>query len=136
MKKSFHQRPKPSGFTLVELSLVIFVLIALMTSGIFFSSAVSKWKAGREASETLRSVYVAQRTYLADHPTQPIDTLTEAELLPYIPNKPSSFPKVEGLDDVMRSIDVTVSPPVVTDGGGAIYDPSGKPDDSLWDVGE
>jgi len=128
-------RPPRPGFTLIEMSLVIFLLIALMTTGLFFSSAVGTWKAGRDASETLRSVYVAQRTYLADHPTTAVSNLTESKLIDYLPDRPSSFPKIKTLDGRMLSVRVTVSPPVVADGGGT-YDPSGKPDDSLWDVGE
>lgn len=124
------------GFTLIEMSLVIAVLITLMTSGIFFSSAIGTWNAGRLASETLRSVYVAQRTYLADHPTTALSTLTEAKLIPYLPDQSSTFPKVKGLDSTLRSVNVTVSPPVVKDTSGNIYDPSGDPKDSLWDVGE
>lgn len=124
------------GFTLVEMSLVIFLLIALMSTGIFFSSAIGTWKAGRDASETLRSVYVAQRTYLADHPTTPINSVSRSDLLPYMPDKSATFPQIEGLDGVMRDIKVTVSPPVIVGSSGSIYDPSGKPDDSLWDVGE
>jgi prepilin-type N-terminal cleavage/methylation domain-containing protein len=124
------------GFTLIEMSLVIAVLIALMTTGIFFSSAIGTWNAGRQASETLRSVYVAQRTYLADNPTTSLSSLTEAKLLPYIPNRSSTFPKVTGLDNTVRSVNVNVSPPVVKDTTGNTYDPSGNPKDSLWDVGE
>lgn len=124
------------GFTLIEMSLVITILIALMTTGIFFSSAIGTWNAGRLASETLRGVYVAQRTYLADHPTTTLSSLTEAKLLPYLPDRSTTFPKVKGLDDTMRSINVNVSPPVVKDTSGSTYDPSGDPKDSLWDVGE
>lgn len=129
-------RRNTKGFTLVEMSLVIFLLVALMSTGLYFSTAVSDWKMGRSASETLRAVYVAQRTYLADHPTTSVSSLTENLLKPYLPNNAPTFPKVEGLDGTMRSIDVTVSPPVIIDGGSGVYDPSGKPNDSLWDVGE
>ncbi|MEP4078726.1 type II secretion system protein [Haloferula sp.] len=124
------------GFTLIEMSLVIVVLIALMTTGIFFSSAIGTWNAGRLASETLRSVYVAQRTYMADHPTSTMSSLTEAKLIHYLPDQASTFPKVEGLDSTLRSININVSPPVVKDSSGSTYDPSGDPNDSLWDVGE
>lgn len=136
MKTSRCLKPLHRGFTLIELSLVIGLLIALMSTGIFFSSAIGTWKAGRDASETLRSVYVAQRTFLADHPTTAMSTVSRSDLLPYIPGKPQSFPTVEGLDGATRDIKVTVSPPVVIDNSGVTYDPSGKPDDSLWDVGE
>lgn len=136
MKKSRPSGSDRRGFTLIEMSLVIFLLIALMSTGIFFSSAIGTWKAGRDASETLRSVYVAQRSYLADRPTTRISSLTRSNLLPYLPDKPATFPQVKGLDGVMRDIKVTVSPPVVVSTSGAVYDPSGKPNDSLWDVGE
>lgn len=120
----------------MEMSLVIFLLIALMSTGLYFSTAIGDWKLGRTASETLRGVYVAQRTYLADHPTTSVNSLTENLLKPYLPNNASTFPKVQGLDGTIRSIDVTKSPPVILDGGSGTYDPSGKPNDSLWDVGE
>lgn len=136
--KAFRQSHKSTGggFTLIELSLVITILIALMTTGIFFSSAIGDWNAGRLASETLRSVYVAQRTYLADHPTTRLSSLTESNLLPYMPDQSPTFPKVKGLDSTLRSININVSPPVVKDSSGTTYDPSGKSNDSLWDVGE
>lgn len=125
-----------SGFTLIEMSLVIFLLIALMSTGLYFSTAISDWKLGRAASETLRAAYVAQRTYLADHPTTAVNSLTEAQLRPYLPNNAATFPKIMGLDNVERSINVTVSPPVILNGSSGTYDPSGNPKDSLWDVGE
>jgi len=137
MKITRHRsKHHPLGFTLIEMSLVIFLLVALMTTGLYFSTAVGDWRLGRSASETLRAVYVAQRTYLADHPTTPVTSLTESLLLPYLPNNAATFPKVDGLDEVSRSIKVTVSPPVILDGGSGVYDPSGNPKDSLWDVGE
>lgn len=136
MRATLRQNASPAGFTLIELSVVIGMLIVLLSTGVFFSSAITDWSAGRNASETLRSVYIAQRTYFADHPTASISSLSRSDLLPYIPNGPASFPQVEGLDGTMRDIKVTVSPPVVIDSSGAIYDPSGKSNDSLWDVGE
>lgn len=124
------------GFTLLEMSLVLMVLLSLIAMTSFGGSAISTWTKGRDASETLRSVYVAQRTYLADNPTAPLSSLSEAKLMPYLPMNSGTFPKVKGLDDTMRSINVNVSPPVVKDTSGSTYDPSGSPKDSLWDVGE
>lgn len=135
MKNKLQTGFRLNGFTLIEMSVVIFILIALLSVGIFFSSAIGNWKSGKDASEILRGVYVAQRSYLADNPTTSTDDLTEEMLLPYLPDKASTFPKVKGLDGTERSIDVTESPPRVKDGEG-FYDPSGDPNDSLWDVGE
>lgn len=128
------------GFTLIEMSLVIFVLLALLTSGFYVSNVVGQWKLARDASETLRTVYVAQRTYLADNPTVPVTSLTQAMLLPYLPNNPATFPTATSLTSAVLHARVNISPPyfTVTAGGiaGTRYDPSQTTTDSLWDVGE
>ncbi|MBB5352352.1 type II secretory pathway pseudopilin PulG [Haloferula luteola] len=131
--KSIH---RAQGFTLLELTLVIGVLLALMSTGLFVSSAVDEWRTSKEATETLRSAYVAQRMYLSDHPTTSVTALSRDLILPYYPNRPSTFPQVEGLDGELRNIKVTVSPPVVVNADGSVYDPSGSTDDGVWDVGE
>jgi prepilin-type N-terminal cleavage/methylation domain-containing protein len=128
------------AFTLIEMSIVIFVLLALMTTGFFVSNVVGQWKLGRDASETLRTVYVAQRTYLADNPTDAVTSLTHAKLLPYLPNNPTAFPTGKSLTSATLYARVNVSPPyfTTTAGGtsGTRYDPSNSTTDSLWDVGE
>lgn len=124
------------GFTLIEMTLVIFLLIALISMGVMSSGGIKDWQAGKTASETLRSVYTAQRTYLADNPTAPLSSLTNAKLLNYLPTRETVFPTIKDLTGTTRSIIVTVSPPVVNNGAGVAYDPSGNPKDSLWDVGE
>ena len=80
---SIHRR---HGFTLLEMSIVIMMLMALLSMGIYTSRKTDEWKLGRKASEDLRSVLTAQRMYLADHPTEPVSTLTVEKLLPYMPN--------------------------------------------------
>ncbi len=124
------------GFTLLEMTIVIMILLALVGMTTMGSKTIGEWRKGRDASEVLRSVYVAQRTYLADHPTTSMSTVSKTDLLPYLPTKATVFPTVKGLDGVTRQIKVTVSPPVVIDTTGAVYDPSENPNDSLWDVGE
>lgn len=133
-------RPDSRGFTLIEMSIVIFVLLALMTSGFFVNNVVGQWKLGRDASETLRTAYVAQRTYLADNPTVPLTSITPAMLLPYLPNNPATFPTAKSLESATLYPRVNVSPPYMTTTSGGIsgtrYDPSQTTSDSLWDVGE
>lgn len=140
MKLTTSAPPRPQGFTLIEMSIVIFVLLAMMTSGFFVNNVVGQWKLGRDASETLRTAYVAQRTYLADNPTMPLSSLTPAMLLPYLPNNPPSFPTAKSLEGATLYARVNVSPPYMTttSGGtsGTRYDPSKNTTDSLWDVGE
>ena len=48
----------------------------------------------------------------------------------------SSMPTIESLEGTQLGIVVNTHPPVVDAGGGAAYDPSGRPDDSLWDIGQ
>lgn len=128
-------KPK-SGFTLLEMTIVILVLLTLMGTGLFVSNQYSKWQAGRKASEELRNVYSAQRMYLADNPTVAVASITAADLIPYLTTRATALPTVESLEGNALTIKVDVSPPVISDGGTGIYDPSGQPLDSLWDVGE
>lgn len=124
------------AFTLLEMTIVIMVLLALVKIGLFTSSKMDEWKLGRAASETLRSVYAAQRMYLADNPTTSVASLTNALLIPYLPSGAAAMPTVTSLTGATLSITVTVSPPIINNGAGVSYDPSGSTKDSLWDVGE
>jgi len=67
------------AFTLLEMTIVIMVMLALLTTGLFISKKTNEWQLGRQASETLRSVYAAQRMYLADNPTASVSDLTNAK---------------------------------------------------------
>lgn len=129
-----HRRRTPA-FTLLEMTVVICVLMVLIGIGLMANNAIKSWRAGREAAESLRSVYSAQRMFLADHPTTEVGTLTAELLIPYLPDRAAAFPAISSLEGDALVIDVTVSPPVLTR-GGAIYDPSGSNNDNLWDVGE
>jgi len=130
----FGKRPS-RGATLLEMSLVIMMLLALTGSGIYFSGKIGEWRSGREAAETLRMVYAAQRMYLADNPTTPVSSLEPADLIPYLPAGRTEIPTVTSLEGNELPINVAVSPPVVDAGEGEPYDPSGSPNDGLWDVG-
>lgn len=125
-----------TGLTLVEMSIVIMILLTLVGTGMMAFHNVQDWKLGRLASETLRTVHSAQRMFLADHPTRLVSTITESDILPYMTGAPAQLPTVKSLEDQDLTIMVDVSPPVVNDGSGNVYDPSENPTDSLWDVGE
>lgn len=131
-RHSFSKR----GFTLLEMSMVILVLLTLISVGLFSSRKLDEWKLGRESSETLRVVYSAQRMYLADNPTASVSSITTTLIIPYLPNKATAMPTVKSLTGASLSILVNVSPPVINAGSGVTYDPSGSNKDSLWDVGE
>ncbi len=124
------------AFTLLEMTLVMMVLLLLMKSGTFVFSSMNTWKLGRDASETLRTVYSAQRMYLADNPTVAVTDLTGTLLIPFLPNGATAMPTVKSLTGTTLSILVNVSPPVINAGSGTTYDPSSSNKDSLWDVGE
>ncbi|MCP5533347.1 MAG: type II secretion system protein [Akkermansiaceae bacterium] len=127
---------RPGAFTLLEMTIVIMVLLALISTGLFVNNKMDEWKLGKQAGETLRTVYAAQRMYLADNPTAAVSSITNAKIIPYLPNQATTMPKVTSLVGTQLNILVNVSPPVINGGSGVTYDPSGSSNDSLWDVGE
>ena len=136
MKTQRLSRQSQKAFTLLEMTIVIMMLLALVKIGLFSSRKMDEWKLGRTASETLRSVYSAQRMYLADNPTVSVSTLTNDLIRPYMPGNVTVMPTVTSLVKTNLTIIVNVSPPVINAGSGVRYDPSGSYTDSLWDVGE
>jgi len=127
-------RPARRGFTLVEVTLVIGLMIGLSAIVVFSVSSINSWRRGRDASEKLRSVYLAQKSYLADQPSKNYATFTAAELIPYLPGNPGAMPTQVGNSGETLSINLQVMPPVYRNGSSA-YDPSGSSTDGLWDVG-
>lgn len=125
-----------NGFTLVEMTVVIMVMMTLMGSGLYVSRQYGNWQMGRTASEDLRSVFAAQRMFLADNPTATVNTISTAQIVPYLANRAVAIPTVKSLQGTTLTIRVNVSPPNINNGSGGIYDPSGSTTDSLWDVGQ
>ena len=127
---------RPGAFTLLEMTIVIMVLLALISTGLFVNNKMYELKLGKQTGETLRTVYAAQRMYLADNPTAAVSSITNTKIIPYLPNQATTMPKVTSLVGTQLNILVNVSPPVINGGSGVTYDPSGSSNDSLWDVGE
>src|SRR5258708_6361573 len=121
------------GTTLVELSVTIGVTVLLAGIVSISVQPFMAYRDGRAAGEALRAVKAAQLLYLADHPATPVNTLTQALLLPYMPN--GAWPTLPMVGTQTPTINCTVFPPVAAFGGGT-YDPSGSPTDGLWDVGK
>jgi type II secretory pathway pseudopilin PulG len=128
-------KPQPSGFSLVELSLVMATILSLTVFIGFGFNATRQWQRGKNASLALQAAYTAQRSYMADHPAADITTVTPDAIRAYLPQAWNPMPAIIGLQDEVLSVNYAVMPPVLANGGSA-YDPSGKSSDGLWDVGE
>jgi prepilin-type N-terminal cleavage/methylation domain-containing protein len=122
------------GLSLVEMSLVIALMLALASIVTFSLSAVTEWKTGRDAAEKLRSVYIAQKSFLADQPSKSYATFTPGELIPYLPGRSGAMPTAVSKDGQTLTLNIQVMPPVFRI-GDSVYDPSDTTSDGLWDVG-
>ena len=123
------------AFTLLELTVVIAVLTVLVSTSMIAVGSYKEWKMGSAAAQDLRKVYNAQRTYLAENPTESASSLTNSKVISYLSDGAGSLPSVKDLDGNSLTIKVNVIPPVYVSGSGDTYDPSGRSDDGLWDVG-
>lgn len=131
----FHAVRCKAGFTLVEISLVIGLLLALATFAGMNVYAVRKWQRGKDAAVSLQGVFAAQRAYLSDHPTADISQVNLDQLQLYLPQGWITMPVVVSLDEESLTVDHTVMPPVLML-GASVYDPSPNGTDGLWDVGQ
>jgi prepilin-type N-terminal cleavage/methylation domain-containing protein len=123
---------RASGFTLIELSITIAVILILAGAASLGIKPYYAYRDGRQAGEYLRSVKAAQLMYLSDNPSTAVTALTSALLLPYMPN--GTWPILPLVGTVSPTINCAVFPPVAVL-SGVTYDPSGSPNDGLWDVG-
>ena len=92
MTMTINQAGNPRGVTLIELTVVIFVILSIMGATMYFAGNIGEWNKGKKASAALREVYTAQRAFLADHPRRAVSSLGESELVPYLPSGAASFP--------------------------------------------
>jgi prepilin-type N-terminal cleavage/methylation domain-containing protein len=138
MRLSLQSR-STSGVTLIELSVTIAVILILAGIVAIGVKPYYAYRDGRTAGEMLRAVKAAQLMYLSDNPSARVEDLTQANLLPYMPNglvngqvNPLAWPTLPSINGQQETptINFNVFPPVST------YDPSGSPTDGLWDVGQ
>lgn len=132
---AFKIRRNDRGFTLLEISLVIGLMIGLSAFIGFGYNSVSDYKRGKDAALSLQAVYAAQRAYMADNPTGNIAAVSAAQLQAYLPQGWSTMPSFSGLKGESLTLTFSVMPPVLLY-GITPYDPSPKTSDGLWDVGE
>ncbi|MEI6871368.1 MAG: type II secretion system protein [Verrucomicrobiota bacterium] len=123
------------GFTLLEISLVIALIMGLSILIGFGYNSVSDYKKGKDAALSLQAVYAAQRAYMADNPAGNIATVSTSQLQAYLPQGWSTMPTFVGLNGEQLTLKFSVMPPVLLY-GTSTYDPSPKTSDGLWDVGE
>ncbi len=136
MKTSLsHAARRSTGFTLIEISLVIGLLLLLATFAGMNIAVVRDWQRGKDAGLALQAVFAAQRSYLSDHPTADIAEVSTVQLQVYLPQGWSTMPVVISLDNDALAIEHTIMPPRLML-GTVVYDPSGKGSDGLWDAGQ
>ena len=132
MRLSLQSR-STSGVTLIELSVTIAVILILAGIVAIGVKPYYAYRDGRTAGEMLRAVKAAQLMYLSDNPSTPVANLTQALLVPYMPN--ATWPTLPSVNGQTPTIDCTKFPPVAVL-NGKTYDPSASTTDGLWDVGQ
>jgi hypothetical protein len=115
------------------MTVVIAVILVLVGAASLGIKPYYAYRDGRSAGESLRAVKAAQLMYLSDNPSFSVANLTQALLMPYMPN--ATWPTLPMVAAVQPTISCTVFPPVAVLGTVNPYDPSGSPTDGLWDVG-
>jgi prepilin-type N-terminal cleavage/methylation domain-containing protein len=130
--QDFHVSRARGGFTLVEMSVTIAMILVLVGGASLGSQPYLAYRDGRASGEMLRAVKAAQLMYLSDYPSTPVTSLTQALILPYMPH--GTWPTLPLVNGVAPTINCAVFPPVAVL-GGAPYDPSGSLTDDLWDAG-
>ena len=122
------------GLSLIEVTLVIAIMLVLASIVAYSASSITDWRKARTAAEQLKAVYIAQKSFMADHPTTSPSSLSSSDIIPYLPGNPGSLPSTKSLDDEDLTINISLMPPVL-ELGGSTYDPSDSSEDGLWDVG-
>ena len=132
----FRASRSKSGFSLVEMTLVIAVILVLAGAASLAIKPYLAYRDGRAAGEMLRAVKAAQLMYLSDNPSAALTSLTPGptgNLAPYMPN--GAWPTLPLVNGQQPTIDCTQFPPVAVL-NGATYPPPPAKTDGLWNVGQ
>ena len=111
------------------MSVVIAMILVLAGAASLGIKPYYAYRDGRAAGEMLRAVKAAQLMYLSDYPTTDVSNLTQALLLPYMPN--GAWPTLPSLNGAVPTILCNQFPPIIS-----VADPSPSKTDGLWDVGQ
>ena len=129
------------GFTLIELTVVIVLILSIASISTFTVQSYVTWKEGIEAGAKLKEIHIAQKLYLADFPLETpselADPVNKQKFLNYLDSFNKHLPiinakKKDGGSEL--EINILVIPPTLLLNNQE-YDPTGKKD-NLWDAGQ
>jgi prepilin-type N-terminal cleavage/methylation domain-containing protein len=101
---------KSLGFTLIELSVSIGLILILSSSGFIGFQWWSSYREQLISETSLNIVASGQRSYLIDNPTLTYTNITAINILPYLPNgQMPPFP-------TGTTTNITIFPPTATKG--------------------
>ena len=132
-----YNQTKLRAFSLFEVILAI-LLVAIVSGTIMKRNTSSSKADAFKVGQILRQVQQAQRAYLIDHASE---GLTVADLAASAADFQANYfpggvlPELPSIEGATLTINFTVQPPVVTN-GGTTYDPSASTSDGQWDVGQ
>ncbi len=99
------------GFTLIELSVSIGLVLLLASSGFVGFQWWSSYRDQLTAEIGLNIIAAGQRSYLIENPTQTYTNITSTNILPYLPN--GQLPALPS----GSTTNLRVFPPTATKGG-------------------
>ena len=83
--RTLNKSPHPKAYTLLEVSMVLGLAVALTTITIFGIGQSSAIARAARAEAAMRMIESARLSYLSDNPTRVVGTVLPTDLDPYIP---------------------------------------------------
>ena len=103
-------KKKSLGFTLIELSVSIGLVLLLSTSGFIGFQWWGTYRDQLTAETGLNVIAAGQRSYLIENPTQTYTNITSINIIPYLPN--GQLPTLP----TGSTLNLVVFPPTATKG--------------------